>query len=121
MAKQLVRVVARIVHEDTGQPLTESGLVARLYDADPISDDFLAEAPVVDGRVELTFDLARAESWDTPGEEKPDLYFVILNRQGESARSIVHQDKDFLALDPVSGIRRNLTKDLGDVVIRKSV
>ena len=75
---RFIRVRARFVSAVTGLPLTGGQYSVRLFDLDPVTDDYLGESTVYGaGLVEVLFSLADASSWDSPGELMPDLYMVL--------------------------------------------
>ena len=115
MTHQLVRIVARLVHEGSGQPVGGPEYLARLFDDDPVRDDILGECPVTAGRVEIAFDLERAAGGDTPWETMPDLYLVVLKGGVEIHRTCVVADVDFRVTDPVTREHDELTQDLGTI------
>lgn len=84
-----------------GRMTSLSGLMAELWDADPMVDDLLAAGTVVgssylDYSVEFRFDLARVSSFDSPGEVNPDLYVLIEDAEGKHVfRSTVVRDFEF--------------------------
>lgn len=76
------------------------GLTAQLWDEDPLSDDFLAQAPVTgsypDFATEFTVDFRKASSPDSPFEKHPDLYVLIEGPDGrELFRSKVHKNVSY--------------------------
>lgn len=93
--EQMARVLVR-VRDASGAPLAGAAYRVRLYDQDALYDDFLAERrPDADGCVEFVFDLARAQSLDSPRETRPDLYVTVVRDGDELARSRVERDVDF--------------------------
>ena len=68
----------KLIEKGTGTPLAGDSISVKLYDKDPLSDDFLGEAkPDQEGNVMIKFDLDKIKSADTPFEEFPDLYFRV--------------------------------------------
>jgi hypothetical protein len=115
---QMVRVWARFVRKADGQPLTGKQYRAVLYDQDPLIDDKMGEARLDEqGRAEFTCELADAASLDSPMETLPDLYVVLYDGDREVFRCPVFKDVDFLAKDPVTGERNQLTQDLGTFAV----
>ncbi len=104
MQPTFVRVIARLKSRasDTGAIV---GRTVRLYDADPLSDDFLSRSTVEsDGTTAFLFDLSLCRSPDSLFETKPDLYCVVTADDGRVIyRSAVHANTDFLTIDPASG------------------
>lgn len=107
MRPTFVRVIARLESRvsDLGAIV---GRTVRLYDADPLSDDFLASSTVdTDGTAAFLFDLALCRSVDSLFENRPDLYCVVAADDGRVIyRSTIHADADFLGIDPESGEQR---------------
>lgn len=115
---QLIRVIARFVDSATQQPLSGEQYLVKLFDKDVADDDLLAEGrPDEDGRVDLLVDLGDASSWDSPGEDRPDLYFVLYQGDKERHRTAVLENVDFLSKDMVTGEQRSLTRDLGTIKV----
>ena len=90
MKNTTVKVHATL-HVRDGRIPNLSGLTAQLWDADPITDDFLCEATLSgnypDFTTEFGFELA------TAGESRPDLYVLVKNPQGiDIFRSEVHEN-----------------------------
>lgn len=114
MPQYFVKVILRLVNDSDGSPLDGPGFYVRLYDQDPFVEDFLGEAVVRVGRAEILFDIDRVRSFDSPSEKRPDLFFLVFEHGEEIYRSQVEVGHDFLSPDPRTGIRRSLTKDLGE-------
>jgi len=88
--KSLTVKVHATLHVRDGRIPNLSGMTAQLWDADPITDDFLCEAVLSgsypDFTAEFSFDLAAA------GEARPDLYVLVKNTQGiDIFRSEIHK------------------------------
>lgn len=78
----LVTIKVRLLNKKTGLPLTGPQYEVKLFDEDIIKDDFLGEAvPDAAGNVSIRFDPKDIKSADSPLEEDPDLYFVILKNR----------------------------------------
>jgi len=93
MPQLLFKVTGRFIFKSSGKPVTGDEYIVWLYDKDPITDDKLGEGKLDEnGRVEITCDLADASSLDSPGESKPDLYFILLKNGREIFRSDVFYD-----------------------------
>ncbi len=89
--KSLTVKVHATLHVRDGRIPNLSGMTAQLWDADPITDDFLCEAVLLgsypDFTAEFSFDLA------TAGEARPDLYVLVKNTQGiDIFRSETHEN-----------------------------
>jgi hypothetical protein len=113
MVHQFAKVLVHFVDRETGECWKHPGGKARLFDSDPAVDDFLGDAPVVDGTAEILFDLDDARSLDTPRETLPDLYVVLEADGRELLRTPVQQDVNFLARHPKTDQLLELTRDLG--------
>jgi len=110
----LAKIFATIKSKKTGKPIGGPGYSARLYDKDLVRDDFLGEADIAeDGVAAIIFNLEDAASEDSPLETDPDLYFVVLKNDKVVGKTKVTRDVDFLKRDPVTGMRKSLTQDLG--------
>ncbi len=73
----------QLTEKGTGAALSGDTISVRLYDKDPIEDDFLGEAkPDKEGNVMIKFDLDKIKSADSPFETFPDLYFKVY-REGK--------------------------------------
>jgi hypothetical protein len=90
-------------------PRDFAGLSAELYDADPLSDDFLASAVVQSGgRVEFLFDTEDFAGGDTPFETFPDLYIVVKDPTGSMVfKSLILRNVSFEEREAVSRDRRS--------------
>ena len=74
----LIRIHAKFLEKGTGDPITGDEFMVKFYDKDVFDDDFLGEDyPDENGEVLILIDPEHAKSWDSPGETKPDLYFVL--------------------------------------------
>lgn len=63
---------------EKGSGAAVNGVSVKLYDLDPLTDDFLGEGtPDAEGNVTIKFDLDKIKSGDTPLEQFPDLYFKV--------------------------------------------
>ena len=84
LLEPIIHVRLRLLQKGTGDPLFGPHIVVRLYDEDPLSDDHLGSAtPNEDGEVQIDFDEGDIKSMDSPGEQMPDLYFVVLGNGKE--------------------------------------
>ena len=111
---ELIRVIAKFKHKSNGEPVVGSEYTAKLYDKDILVDDEMDDAhPNSEGSVDILCPLPLASSLDSPGELKPDLYFVLLKNGKEIFRSQVFKDVDFLGKDSVSGRLKKSSQDLG--------
>ena len=100
--------------DGAGKPLRGVDFVARVFDADPITDDALGRSPLDDsGEASFLISALAARSLDSPLERKPDLYFTLERDGREIFRSEITKDVDFEALDPVTGTAKKLTQRFG--------
>ncbi len=73
----------RLIEKGTGAALSGATVLVRLFDKDPLADDFLGEAkPDAEGNVTIKFDIDKVKSADSPLEQFPDLYFRVY-REGK--------------------------------------
>jgi hypothetical protein len=103
MKTTYVRVIAKL-HCREADPQSLIGRRIYLFDADALTDDFLSASTVEqDGAAGFLFDLASSKSLDSLFESKPDLYCVVKGDEGKVLyRSDIHNNVDFLTVDPVS-------------------
>lgn len=93
----MVVTLSASLHVRDGRSTELQGLTAQLWDEDPLSDDFLAQAHIAGIHpvfsTEFTFDLKAASSPDSPFEDHPDLYVLVEGTDGrEIFRSKVHKN-----------------------------
>lgn len=113
----LFRVIVRFENH-RGEPLGGRDWTVELRDEDPLADGVLGRATLDDdGAAGILFSVADVQSPDSPGERRPDLYFVLFHYGREVYRSRVEYDVDFEALDPVSGEPDRLTQDFGTIQV----
>jgi hypothetical protein len=85
----------KLLEKGSGAPLTGDTFLVKLYDKDPLSDDFLGEAkPDKTGEVLIKFDLDKIKSADTPLEQYPDLYFKVYKNGADYFESPLADDLD---------------------------
>ncbi len=125
MSEHIIKITARFVHAESGDPLTGDGLKVRFLDRDALKDDLLGESPLsADGRAEVLTTTSSFRSGlmgslgSALGESKPDVYCEVL--EGESAiyRTCVAWNIDPEAVDPVTK-RINRVIDLGTFKFRR--
>lgn len=93
---KLITVKARFIDKVSGTPLSSDGIVVKLFDKDIVNDDFLGESKLNDnGNISIQFDLDHAQSFDSPGEDKPDLYFSLYKYGHLLFQSEVIENVDF--------------------------
>lgn len=110
----MVKISARFLNSVTGLSDSLEGIQARLYDQDPVSDDFLCETVLdASGEAHWLFDLSGARSPDSPGESKPDLYVELLQKGKVLFQSPVIRNVQFVSVDEVSGENHLKTQELG--------
>ncbi len=85
----------KLLEKGSGTPLSGNTVSVKLYDKDPLSDDFLGEAnPDEEGNVLIKFDLDKIKSADTPLEQYPDLYFRVYKDGSQYFESPLADDMD---------------------------
>jgi len=110
----MVKLIARFVNAHTGKAMVDPDVGARIYDRDPVSDEFLAESRLsADGEAEWLFSLSAAGSLDSPGERRPDIYVELEKAGAVFFQTPVKFNMDFDTRDPVSGESRGQTRFLG--------
>jgi hypothetical protein len=111
----LVKTVLRLLHAGTSVPV--QGCKVKLYDKDLFADDFLGEAQSnANGEVEIIFDPRVVSSNDSPGEIKPDIYFVVEKDGAQVFKSQLWNDVDLERL-PSDLMSRHNKLDLGTFLI----
>jgi hypothetical protein len=98
-----VRVIANLQCREA-DPKALIGRRVYLFDADALTDDFLSASTVEqDGTAGFLFDLTSGRSLDSLFESRPDLYCVVKDNDGRVLyRSEIHENVDFLSVDPAS-------------------
>lgn len=110
-----IHTVLQLKEKGTGAAL--QNVIVKLYDKDPINDDFLGEgAPDAEGNVSIKFDLDKIKSADSMLESKPDLYFKVLKDGKEIYVSQVSEDIDTDSEGDFSS-ENGKTIDLGSYLI----
>lgn len=121
---QLVKFIARLVHADTGQPLTDAGYSVRFFDHDLFKDDALGTSALSDKGVAEV--ICSTASWQTGvlgklfqrlKEQKPDVFLEVRDASGRVVYVSPIKSVDPLAPDEVTG-RVNTTIDLGTYAFR---
>ncbi|MFI5173178.1 MAG: hypothetical protein ACHQFW_12355 [Chitinophagales bacterium] len=78
----LINVHARFLLKHSSEPLHGNHYRVRLFDKDPINDDFLGETELdKDGKVHFRIDPKYYRSEDNPLETKPDFYIVVMKEE----------------------------------------
>lgn len=113
MASGLYKVIAAFKSAD-GSPLSGDDYSVALLDEDRFFDDKLGEVRLsAEGIAEFLVPAADILSFDSSGEQTPDLYFVVRKDGDEVYRSEVFNEIDFTAKDPVTGRAKGLTQKFG--------
>ncbi len=85
----------KLIEKGTGLPYSGSTISVKLFDKDPLTDDYLGEAaPDQEGNVLIKFDLDKIKSLDTPLEQFPDLYFKVYKNDIQYFESPLLDDID---------------------------
>lgn len=109
----LYKVIATF-ESASGEPLSGSGYVARVFDKDPVVDDALGSSTLDEaGTASFLFSRLEFNTADTPLETKPDLYFTLERDDVEVFRSCVTWNLDFGAVDPVTQTSKERTQQFG--------
>ena len=91
--EELITIRARLVDRETASPISSDGTFVKLYDKDLLEDDFLGQGqPDQSGNAEITFQSSDFKSMDSPGETRPDLYFVVFKYGKQIFKSKVIAD-----------------------------
>jgi len=113
----LFNVIVRFTNLQ-GAPLAGPQWSVEVVDEDPLRDDRLGTSSLNEhGEGRVFFSVADVASLDSPGERKPDLYFILKRNGREVFRTGVERDVDFEALDPVTGRPHDLTRDFGTIEV----
>lgn len=88
-----IHIKLKLIEKGSGTPI--NGVSVKLYDQDPLSDDFLGEGtPDAEGNVAIKFDIDQIKSVDTPLEQFPDLYFRVFKGEKLVFESPLADDLD---------------------------
>lgn len=102
----------------SGEPLTGEDYLVKLYDKDPLFDDFLGEAKLrPDGTAEILIFVADMYSVDSPEEREPDLYFQVFHGGKKIFQSEVLENVSFEGIDPVTEQPNSLTREFGPYTV----
>lgn len=86
----IINVYAMFLHKHSGKALYGNDYTVRLFDKDPISDDFLGETkPDAEGKTQFKVDPSLYRSEDSLFEKRPDFYLVVLKNGSEIFRTPV--------------------------------
>ena len=86
----LINVHAQFLFKHSSDAVYGSDYTVRLFDKDPISDDFLGEStPDKEGKVHFKINPSLYRSEDSPLENKPDFYLIVLKNSNEIFRTPV--------------------------------
>ncbi len=124
-APQLIKLIARFVRADTGNPLTGDTYRVRFYDLDLLKDDALGEARLsTEGVAEIICDASQYQTgllgrlFERLREKKPDIFVEVRRHDGVAIyRSPIQWNLDPFKTDSVTG-RTNPTLDLGTYQFR---
>lgn len=118
MPAELFKVIARFTDIE-GYPLYGEQYRIKLLDKDRLFNDRLgAVSPDKDGVAEFVFAASEAFSIDSPGERRPDIYFVVTKGGREIFRSEIFPNVNFDLIDSVTGQPEGLTKEFGPFRVR---
>jgi hypothetical protein len=85
----------KLLEKGSSSPISGNTVLVKLYDKDPLTDDFLGEAaPDSNGDVLIKFDLDKIKSADSPLEQFPDLYFKVYKDNTQYFQSPLLDDVD---------------------------
>lgn len=126
MSIQIIKLIARFVHADSGQPVVGPDIRVRFYDRDLLKDDVLGEAVLSNqGVAEVLCSSGSFQSgvlgrlFERLKEKKPDIYCELLGPDGAPIfRSAVRWDLDVGGVNPVTQVA-NPTIDLGTYRFRR--
>ena len=75
----LINVYAVFLHKHSSEPVHGKQYSVRLFDQDPVTDDFLGETtPDASGKVHFKIDPKQWRSEDSLNETTPDFYMVVM-------------------------------------------
>ena len=119
MSPGIFKVIAEFT-DANGSPLVGDEYSVALLDEDRFFDDKLGEVGLnADGVAEFLVAAADILSFDSRGEQTPDLYFVIRKDGDEIFRSELFAEVEFGIKDPVTGREKGLTKKFGPFQVTK--
>jgi hypothetical protein len=117
MPAEMFKVIAKFVNAE-GASLTGVDYMVRMLDKDLFLDDKLGSSSLDEnGVAEFRIYVADIISIDSPGERKPDIYFIVTKGGREIFQSEVFSDVNFDEINPVTGRADKQTKDLGTFVV----
>lgn len=126
MSVQIVKLIARFVHADSGRPVAGPDVRVRFFDRDVLRDDLLGEAVLnSDGVAEVLCSAGSYQSgvlgrvFERLRERKPDIYCELLDANGHPIfRTPVQWDLDVARVSPVTQVA-SPTVDLGTYQFRR--
>jgi hypothetical protein len=126
MSIQIVKLIARFVHADSGRPVTGPDVRVRFFDRDVLRDDLLGEAVLnSEGVAEVLCSAGSYQSgvlgrvFERLRERKPDIYCELLDAEGRPIfRTPVRWDLDVARVNPVTQVA-SPTVDLGTYQFRR--
>ena len=111
---QLIKITATFINSNKNQPLTGEVYSVKLFDEDPLLDDFLGKGTLDEnGSTEIVFNLSKIDSIDSPGEKKPDLYLILYKDDDAIFKSNVYRNVDFFPGNAEKDPTEAIEKDLG--------
>ncbi len=122
----LIKLVARFVHADSGQPLNDPSFHVRFFDHDALKDDYLGESVLSsNGVAEIIIHPASFRSgligafFARLAEHRPDVYCTVVDGAGKALyRTSVQWDVDVTRIDETTK-RPRPTVDLGTFKYRR--
>lgn len=121
-----LKLIARLVHADTGEPVTDPLLRVRFYDLDVLASDRLGESRLSpEGVAEVVCSEASFQDgllgrvFERLREKKPDVYLEVVDAAGLPVyRSAVQWNIDPARRNEVTG-QTDRTVDLGEFRYRR--
>ena len=117
MSSGLFKVIVRF-QDLNGAPLSGGDWSVRVYDDDPLFDEYLGKADLNDkGEAGILITVADIVSIDSIGERTPDLYFILYHKGKKIFKSAVFDNIEFETTDPVTGESDLLTQSFGPIKV----
>ena len=111
---RLIKITATFIDSNTNQPMTGEEYSVKLFDEDPLLDDFLGKGTLdKNGKTEIIFNLSKIDSIDSPGEKKPDLYLILYKNDDPKFRSKVFRNVNLIQGTADNDPDMVIEKDLG--------
>jgi len=113
----VITISAKFIAKDNAKPLNGDAYSVKLYDKDIFDDDFLGSGTLnEEGQTEIKFGFSSISSFDSPGEKKPDLYFILFKDNDILLKSKPFEDLD-LSKYSTFNFEEGTFFDLGTFVI----